>query len=653
MTKKYNQNTRKELRNQQAFDEIPELERVNEELRRQKEYYEALFVNSPVAVVTTDLDGKIVSWNPAADKLFGYTQSEVIDRNVDDVVASDDSIQTEAAWFTKQVSKMERLQVITKRTRKDGSLVDVEALALPVIVGGENVGYIGIYLDITGQKKIEGELRRQKEYFEALFINSPVAVVTVDMEANVVSWSPAAEKLFGYKQAETIGRNLDDLVANDESIRAEAVSYTEQTLKLGHVKATAKRTRKDGSLVDVDLMSLPVIVAGEMVGYIAIYHDITEQKIIERELRHQKDYFEALFVNNPVAVVTADMEGKIISWNPEAKKLFGYTQDEVVGRNIDSIVADHDSIRGEAVGYTDQAFKRVRVQATTKRTRKDGSLVDVDLLSLPVIVAGEMVGYIAIYHDIRPLQESRRAAEAANQAKSEFLARMSHELRTPLNAIIGFTRIVKRKGGEALPEKQLDNLDKVLISADHLLNLINDVLDLSKIEAGRMEVAPTSFEIETVVDLCINTTQPLVKYELVKIVKEIKGDIPLVYSDKDKVRQIILNLLSNAVKFTHEGKITVGVARAGDSLALSVTDTGIGIHEEAIERIFEEFQQADMSTTREYGGTGLGLSISHRLAQLLGGDLVASSIEGEGSTFTLTIPLHYSNQVLADTPSSN
>jgi len=198
MTKTKKQNARKEPRHQQASGEIPELERVNEELRRQKEYYEALFVNSPVAVVTTDLDGNIVSWNPAAEKLFGYTQSEVIDRNVDDVVASDDSIRAEAVRYTEQVSKMERVQVITKRTCKDGPLVDVEALALPVIVAGEMVGYIAIYHDITEQKIIERELRRQKEYFEALFINSPVAVVTVDMEANVVSWSPAAEKLFSH-----------------------------------------------------------------------------------------------------------------------------------------------------------------------------------------------------------------------------------------------------------------------------------------------------------------------------------------------------------------------------------------------------------------------------------------------------------------------
>jgi PAS domain S-box-containing protein len=630
------------------YHDITTLKETERELRHQKDYFEALFVNSPTAVVTADLDGKVVSWNPAAEKLFGYTQDEVVGRDVDGIVANDDTIRAEAVGFTEQVLSQGHVEATTKRTRKDGSLVDVDLLSMSVIVEGEMVGYIAIYHDITPLKEIERELRRQKEYYEALFVNSPVAVTTQDKEGRVISWNHAAERLFEYTQAEAIGRNIDDLVANDDSIRAEAVGYTESFVdkpgelgKSWRLETTTRRTRKDGSLVDVDLLGLPVTVEGNVVGVIAIYHDISERMKFEEELRRQKDYFEALFVNSPVAVVTADMEGNIMSWNPEAEKLFGYTQDEVIGRNVDRVVADHDSIREEAIGYTAQAYNRARVQATTKRIRKDGSLVDVDLLALPVIVSGEMVGYIAIYHDIEPLQEARRAAEDANQAKSEFLARMSHELRTPLNAIIGFTRIVKRKGAEILPEKQLDNLGKVLVSADHLLNLIDDVLDLSKIEAGRIEVEPSTFEIEPLVDLCLATTQPLIRGEQIVLAKEIEKEIPPIYSDQNKVKQILLNLLSNASKFTHDGQVTVRVSCNIDSLILSVTDTGIGIPEEALERIFEDFQQVDTSTTREYGGTGLGLSISHRLAQLLGGDLVASSTEGEGSTFTLTIPIQY------------
>ena len=226
----------------------------------------------------------------------------------------------------------------------------------------------------------------------------------------------------------------------------------------------------------------------------------------------------------------------------------------------------------------------------------------------------------------------------ASEHKSKFLAGMSHELRTPLNAILGFTRIVKRRGKKVLPEKQLDNLDKVLTSASHLLELINDILDLSKIEAGHIEIEMETFSIRNLLQSCVSTSTPMVR-EGVTLLEHINLNQTTLHSDSGKVKQILLNLLSNAAKFTHKGEIRVSAFEEDNKLIISVSDTGIGISEEAKQRVFEEFQQADSSTTKQYGGTGLGLSISFRLAKLLNGSLSLESTPGEGSTFSLTLPL--------------
>jgi PAS domain S-box-containing protein len=670
------------------YHDISGLKAIERELRQQKDYFEALFVNSPVAVVTGDLNAKVSAWNPMAETLFGYSQEEAIGTNLDDLVATDDSIREEAAGYTDLVCNMGRVQATAKRTRKDGSLVDVELLALPLVLAGEEVGFYAMYHDISGRKAIERELRHQKEYYEALFVNSPVAVVTVDRHGKVISWNPAAERLFGYTQDEAIDQDIDDLVARDDSIRAEAVGFTDafrvgdQVVafsaypdlvdKQGRLQIATSRTRKDGSLVEVELLGLPVTVAGEEIAFIAIYHDISERKAIERELRRQKEYYEALFVNSPAAVVTVDREGKVVSWNPRAEQLFGYTQDEAIGQDVDDLVAREDSIQAEAVGYTDvfrgdgyigavEAYPDLmddqgRLQVTTRRTCKDGSLVDVELLGLPVIVGGEEVGVIAMYHDIGPLQEARREAEAANQAKSTFLANMSHELRTPLNAILGFAQLMD--GAPNLSGEQRENLGIINRSGEHLLALINDVLEMSKIEAGQLTLREKCFDLHGLLDGLEEMFRLRAEEKGVTLSFRRAENVPsLVMADEGKLRQVLSNLLGNAVKFTQEGGVALRVmAHSGELktkvLHFEVEDTGPGIAPEELETVFDPFVQAaggrDVMSAQSQEGTGLGLSISQQFARLMGGDISVSSELGQGSLFQFDVEIECADQPEAE-----
>ena len=238
-------------------------------------------------------------------------------------------------------------------------------------------------------------------------------------------------------------------------------------------------------------------------------------------------------------------------------------------------------------------------------------------------------------------EAAKLIAESANAAKSIFLANMNHELRTPLNAIIGYTGLVQRHGTDVLPQKQIDNLEKVLTSGDHLLKMINTILDISKIEAGRLDVEATEFDVAKLIDECLDLIQPLVKVGRVSLKKELTSEPQMIRTDRDKLKQILVNLLSNAAKFTHQGTITLGSTQQDGRLLLAVSDTGIGIPADALSTIFEAFHQVDASTTRQYGGTGLGLSISMRLTQLVKGELTATSAEGAGSTFKLNLPLDY------------
>jgi len=241
----------------------------------------------------------------------------------------------------------------------------------------------------------------------------------------------------------------------------------------------------------------------------------------------------------------------------------------------------------------------------------------------------------------RKLDQLYNELDAANRHKSEFLANMSHELRTPMNAIIGFNRLVMRRCKDVLPEKQYENLGKIKVSADHLLTLINTILDLSKIEAGRMEVYPAEFALKPMLEACARTVEPMLDGKQVNIASQIPDDLPVLSTDQDKLRQIVLNLLSNATKFTEQGQIVLSVMQDDGMVAISIADTGIGIPADKLPHIFDEFTQVDGNSTRRHGGTGLGLAISRHLAVLLGGRVEVESEPGRGSTFTVIVPARF------------
>jgi signal transduction histidine kinase/CheY-like chemotaxis protein len=272
----------------------------------------------------------------------------------------------------------------------------------------------------------------------------------------------------------------------------------------------------------------------------------------------------------------------------------------------------------------------------------DGRTLEYQCVPLPG--GGRMVTYFDLTR-LKQVEAELRAAkeqaELASRAKSDFLASMSHELRTPLNAIIGFARLVMRRSKDVLERKQYENLEKILASGQHLLSLINAVLDLSKIEAGRTEVRPVEFALEPLVDQCLRTVEPMVRGDRVGLAKDLEPGLPTLVQDQEKVRQILINLLGNAVKFTEAGTIVVRARRFGGELAVAVSDTGVGIPDEALELVFEKFRQVDSGSTRQHGGTGLGLPISRRLARLMGGDVGVESVPGMGSTFTLRLPLRH------------
>lgn len=349
-----------------------------------------------------------------------------------------------------------------------------------------------------------------------------------------------------------------------------------------------------------------------------------------------KAYVDNILQSMAESLIVTDASGLIREVNPAALELLGYSREQLMGQPITRILPGY--VVGNA-GCVEHAFRR-----------SDGILVEGRILTASLSPReGEDPGWVLVGSDLteikrteRELIRSKEAAEAANVAKSAFLANMTHELRTPLNAVINFAQLLE----EELEDRQIDELlpdvQKITTAGKHLLGLVGEVLDLSKIEAGRMEVRREPFSVEQVLREVVQTAGPLADKNGNRL-EIVPGDrVGIIEADEQKFRQSLLNLVSNACKFTQSGHVTVQVSQGGEGgseiCRIRVKDTGIGIHEKDLARLFRPFEQVDASAGRRYGGTGLGLAISRRFCQMMGGNLEVESQLGKGSTFTMSIP---------------
>lgn len=376
-----------------------------------------------------------------------------------------------------------------------------------------------------------------------------------------------------------------------------------------------------------------------------------ERKRAEKETMRQKQYFQALIENSPAAVVLLENDQSIMHCNPAFESLYGYRCADIIGQDIDAIITTEET-KEEAKLLTKNVMES-RVQTISKRKRKDGSLVDVEVFGVPVFVGEERAGALAIYHDISTLVDARQAAEEANRSKSEFLANMSHEIRTPMNGVIGMLDIAL---DTPLNPEQKEYLTIALQSAEALLTLLNDILDYSKIEAKKLEIETIDFELRNTIEGVAYTLANRAEEKGLELAALVPPNLPTdLIGDPSRLRQILVNLTGNAIKFTQEGEVIIRAEAVDESeedvkIHFSVQDTGIGIPADRLEAVFERFIQADGSTTRKFGGTGLGLAISQNLVEAMGGELSVESEYGKGSTFSFTLGFRKQAQKEGEAP---
>jgi PAS domain S-box-containing protein len=475
------------------------------------------------------------------------------------------------------------------------------------------------------EREVQQAIERAKKEWEATFDSISDPLILTDSQGKITRMNRSTIITLNASYQDLLGKNINSLIINPNN-----------PIQAGN--STGSECKLKGSDRFYLAVCSKLIMEDQPGELVYVFQDITQQKKDEELIIRQNQYYESVLKYSPAAIVTLDLNENIVTCNPAFEDLFGYTLNEVIGKNLDRLISPDKP--EEATSFTQRAKEGKPVHGYVTRLRKDSSEVEVEMSGVNVSIGNNKVGLLAIYHDITELMNAKRTAESADRAKSEFLANMSHEIRTPMNGVIGMIELLK---DTPLDPEQRDYLNTANESAESLLTLINEVLDFAKIESGQMSLESIDFDLRSMVEGVARTMAARAETKGLEMVCMVNRDIPSrVKGDPTRLRQILVNLAGNAIKFTAQGEIVIRAMvdakrEDGTRLLFSITDTGIGIPYERQQAIFERFTQVDSSSTRKYGGTGLGLAISAQLVHMMGGEIGVQSEPGQGSTFWFTI----------------
>jgi PAS domain S-box-containing protein len=638
-----------------------------QELTESNEYNRSLIESNMDVLLTTDSLGIINDVNKQICELTECSREELLaspfKSHFEDPKRAEDLIRK-----VLSENRITNYELVIKSRNEKLTPVSFNATTFRT-ADGRLKGIFATARDLTEQKRIEDQSYKQQEralqeqlsYNRGLIESSIDVIMVTDTLGIITDVNKQMCAVTGYTPEELIGTQFKDYFT--DARRAEdCIRNVLADARVKNYELTIKA--KDGKEMVISCNATTFKGTDHNLrGVFAVARDITEQKRLEVESNEQNDKLKEAtgFLSNVLesstaySIIAEDLEGNILAWNEGARLNYGYTTEEMVGKQNTSILhAPEDIESGRLQAVLNSALKTGKEEGVLESVRKNGERFSASLaLTLRKDSDGKPVGYLLISKDITDqkreevlesknveLVEQNRLSKEANRLKSEFLANMSHELRSPLNGIIGFTELMYLGKVGPTSAEHKEYLGDILTSARHLLQLINDILDLAKVESGKMDFHPEPIELSVVVNEVCDILRTLIYKNNIKLTIEIDPIVEHVVADPAKLKQILYNYISNALKFTNEkGSIKIIAKPVDDKFfRLEVTDSGIGIREEDIPKLFSEFQQLDSSKNKKYQGTGLGLALTRRIAEAQGGEVGVTSIINVGSTFFATLP---------------